>query len=104
LQQDSRFRRNVLVPLELVDTIGGMSTTAIAAIADGKGGYAIDEVQIGDPGPGEVMIAIKASGVCHTDLKVLPRWPAMIMGHEGAGVVIALGAGVTDLAAGDRVC
>ena len=50
---------------------------AMAAIADGKGGYAVDEVEIGDPGPGELQVAIQASGVCHTDLKVLPRWPAM---------------------------
>jgi Zn-dependent alcohol dehydrogenase len=76
---------------------------ARAAVADGAGGYRIDEVEVGAPGPGEVRVAIKASGVCHTDLKVLPRWPAMIMGHEGAGVVIDIGAGVTNVAPGDRV-
>ena len=76
---------------------------ARAAVADGSGGYRVDEVDVGDPGPGEVLVAIKASGVCHTDLKVLPRWPAMVMGHEGAGVVLAVGAGVTNVAPGDRV-
>ncbi len=76
---------------------------ATAAIADGNGGYSIDEVQIADPGPGEVQIAIQASGVCHTDLKVLPRWPAMIMGHEGAGIVRAIGPDVRNVAPGDRV-
>jgi S-(hydroxymethyl)glutathione dehydrogenase/alcohol dehydrogenase len=76
---------------------------ATAAIADGKGGFAIDEVSIGAPGPGEVLVQIKASGVCHTDLKVLPNWPAMIMGHEGAGVVLEIGPGVTNVAVGDRV-
>ena len=76
---------------------------ARAAIADGKGSYTIDVVQIGDPGAGEVLVSIKASGVCHTDLKVLPRWPAMIMGHEGAGVVLATGPGVTNVSTGDRV-
>src|SRR3982074_2902197 len=76
---------------------------ATAAIADGKGGYAIDEVEIGDPGPGEVQVAIQASGVCHTDLKVLPRWPTMIMGHEGAGIVRAAGRDVRNFVAGDRV-
>jgi Zn-dependent alcohol dehydrogenase len=77
--------------------------TAIAAVADGKGAYAVDEVHIADPGPGEVQVAIKASGVCHTDLKVLPRWPRMIMGHEGAGVVKQVGDGVTSVRPGDRV-
>jgi S-(hydroxymethyl)glutathione dehydrogenase/alcohol dehydrogenase len=76
---------------------------ARAAVADGKGSYTIDEVQIGEPELSEVLVAIKASGVCHTDLKVLPRWPAMIMGHEGAGVVLGVGAGVKNVAAGDRV-
>jgi Zn-dependent alcohol dehydrogenase len=76
---------------------------ATAAVADGKGAYAIDEVEIGDPGPGEILVQIKASGVCHTNLKVLPVWPAMIMGHEGAGVVLKTGKGVTHVAAGDRV-
>lgn len=76
---------------------------ARAAVADGKGGYAVDEVDVAEPGPGEVRVAIKASGVCHTDLKVLPRWPAMVMGHEGAGVVLDIGAGVANVAAGDRV-
>src|SRR5437016_9458069 len=76
---------------------------ATAAIADGKGNYAIDQVEVGDPGPGEVQVAIKASGVCHTDLKVLPRWPAMIMGHEGAGVVTRVGERVSAVRPGDRL-
>src|SRR5213075_3048970 len=59
---------------------------AKAAVADGRGGFAIDEVEVGDAGAGEVQVELRASGVCHTDLKVLGRWPAMIMGHEGAGV------------------
>lgn len=76
---------------------------ARAAVADGAGGYRIDEVEVGSPGPGEVLVAIKASGVCHTDLKVLPRWPAMVMGHEGAGVVLEVGPDVTNVMPGDRV-
>src|SRR5258708_17062817 len=76
---------------------------ATAAIADGKGNYGIDQVEVGEPGAGEVQVAIKASGVCHTDLKVLPRWPAMIMGHEGAGIVTAIGPGVTHVSPGDRI-
>jgi Zn-dependent alcohol dehydrogenase len=76
---------------------------AQAAVATGTGSYIIDEVDIADPGPGEVQVAIKASGVCHTDLKVLPRWPKMIMGHEGAGVVQQVGPGVVNVRRGDRV-
>jgi Zn-dependent alcohol dehydrogenase len=76
---------------------------ARAAIADGKGAYTIDDVEIADPQTNEVQIALKASGVCHTDLKVLARWPAMIMGHEGAGVVLNVGPAVNSVAPGDRV-
>ena len=76
---------------------------ATAALADGKGSYFIDQVLIGDPGPGEVQIAIKASGVCHTDYKILKRQPVLIMGHEGAGVVLQAGLGVVDLNPGDKV-
>ena len=76
---------------------------ATAALADGKGGYFIDQIDVGDPGPGEVQVAIKASGVCHTDYKILHRQPILIMGHEGAGVVLKTGLGVADLSAGDRV-
>ncbi len=76
---------------------------ARAAVADGKGGYAIDDIEVGDPAPGEVQVQIKASGVCHTDLKVLPRWPRMVMGHEGAGIVTKVGAGVNKVSPGDKV-
>ncbi len=76
---------------------------ARAAITDGQGNYAIDAFDVGAPGPGEVLVHMKASGVCHTDLKILPRQPEVVMGHEGAGVVHSVGAGVTHVAAGDRV-
>ena len=76
---------------------------ARAAITDGKGNYAIDEFDLADPGPGEVLVHIKASGVCHTDLKILPTQGEVVMGHEGAGVVHAVGEGVTHVKAGDRV-
>lgn len=70
---------------------------------------AIEEVPVPTPGPGEVLIKIMASGVCHTDLHAADGdWPVkpslpFIPGHEGAGVVAALGAGVTDLKEGDPV-
>lgn len=68
----------------------------------------VEEVPDPEPGPGEVLIDIKACGVCPSDLRAyqgtrggssLPRTP----GHEWAGVVIGLGEGVSDLAIGDRV-
>lgn len=66
------------------------------------------DVEIEDPGPGEVLVRIVASGVCHTDLTVkmlggngMP-FP-IVLGHEGAGVVEKVGDGVDGLAAGDPV-
>jgi len=68
---------------------------------------AIEEVQIDEPGPGEVLLKTAASGICHSDLTVieggLPVPPPCILGHEPAGIVEAVGAGVTDFAPGDHV-
>ncbi|KQY80445.1 zinc-dependent alcohol dehydrogenase family protein [Brevundimonas sp. Root1423] len=67
----------------------------------------IETVTLDPPGPGEVRVAIKAAGLCHSDLSVIngdrPRPLPMALGHEAAGVVEALGDGVTDLAVGDHV-
>ena len=69
----------------------------------------IDDVPVPRPGPGEVLVKIVATGVCHTDLHAADGdWPAtptlpFIPGHEGAGVVAALGAGVKGLKEGDPV-
>ena len=76
---------------------------ATAAIAHGDGRFSIEQIEVGDPGRGEVLVQIKASGVCHTDHKMLPLPPRRIMGHEGAGVVLKVGSGVTRVAPGDRV-
>ena len=69
----------------------------------------LEEVPVPTPGPGQVLVAVVASGVCHTDLHaargdwpVKPKLP-FIPGHEGAGHVAALGPGVTGLKEGDRV-
>lgn len=70
---------------------------------------AIEELPIPVPGHGQVLVRIVASGVCHTDLHAANGdWPVkptlpFIPGHEGAGYVAALGAGVTNLVEGDRV-
>jgi S-(hydroxymethyl)glutathione dehydrogenase/alcohol dehydrogenase len=76
---------------------------AHAAIAHGDGRFSIEQIELDDPGPGEVLVQIKASGVCHTDHKMLPHPPRRIMGHEGAGVVLKPGRGVKRVAEGDRV-
>ena len=65
------------------------------------------DVDIDDPGPGEVLLQTKASGICHSDLHVveggIPMPPPCILGHEPAGIVEAVGEGVVDFAPGDHV-
>jgi alcohol dehydrogenase, propanol-preferring len=87
-----------------------MAKTMQAAFVDKFGEpLKIREVPVPDPGPGEVLVKIVASGVCHTDLHAADGdWPIkptlpFIPGHEGAGFVAKLGAGVTHLKEGDRV-
>jgi alcohol dehydrogenase len=68
---------------------------------------AIEEVDLAPPAPGEVLVRIAAAGLCHSDLSVIngdrPRPMPMVLGHEAAGTVEALGEGVTDLERGDHV-
>lgn len=69
----------------------------------------IDEVPVPQAGPGQIQVAIQASGVCHTDLHAAEGdWPVkptppFIPGHEGVGYVSQVGAGVTTVKEGDRV-
>ncbi|MEW9547737.1 alcohol dehydrogenase catalytic domain-containing protein [Nonomuraea sp. NPDC050783] len=69
----------------------------------------IREVEIDDPGPGEVRVRVRASGVCGSDLKAIDgkspvvREPPFVLGHESAGEVESVGAGVTTVEPGDRV-
>jgi Zn-dependent alcohol dehydrogenase len=74
-----------------------------AVVTDGAGGYAVKDVEVGPPAAGEVLVEIKASGVCHTDHKFMFRGFSQILGHEGAGVVRAVGPGVSGVAPGDPV-
>ncbi len=76
---------------------------AKAAIAGGTGQYAIETVRLAEPGAGEVLLRIRASGVCHTDWDSLRWGRPLILGHEGAGEVLRVGDGVTTCAPGDRV-
>src|SRR4051795_9056328 len=68
----------------------------------------VQEVDLDGPGPGEVLVRLHACGVCHTDMYTASGadpsgYAPAVLGHEGAGVVEALGEGVTDLAVGDHV-
>ena len=67
----------------------------------------VTDVELAPPGPGEVRVRIAAAGVCHSDLHVrLGEWQPpvpLVMGHEGSGTVVEMGAGVTSLAEGDHV-
>lgn len=67
----------------------------------------VGELDLEPPGAGEVLVEIEAAGVCHSDLSVVDgnraRPVPMLLGHEASGRVTALGAGVTDLAVGQRV-
>ncbi|MBB3235525.1 S-(hydroxymethyl)glutathione dehydrogenase/class III alcohol dehydrogenase [Phyllobacterium endophyticum] len=68
----------------------------------------IETIEIGGPKPGEVLVEVMATGVCHTDAYTLSgldsegKFPA-ILGHEGAGIVREIGAGVSSLKVGDHV-
>ena len=82
------------------------STKGVVALREGDPVELVDIV-VPDPGPGEVVVRVQASGVCHTDLHyqqgaVGDDFP-YLLGHEAAGVVEELGEGVTDLAEGDFV-
>ncbi|WP_027415533.1 zinc-dependent alcohol dehydrogenase family protein [Aneurinibacillus terranovensis] len=67
----------------------------------------IETLELDNPGRGEVLVQIKAAGLCHSDLSVIngsrPRPMPMALGHEAAGVVVKVGEGVTDLKPGDHV-
>ena len=84
-----------------------MDIKAAVAFEAGKP-LTIETVQLEGPKAGEVLVEIKATGICHTDAYTLSGadpeglFPA-ILGHEGAGVVVEVGSGVTSLKAGDRV-
>jgi S-(hydroxymethyl)mycothiol dehydrogenase len=77
-------------------------------VLSGPGAFALEEIVVDEPGPGEVAVRIEASGVCHSDLHVVEEdgWGhpfPVLLGHEGAGTVDAVGENVEGLEPGDRV-
>src|SRR6185437_8949281 len=109
------WRQSILRP-DGLDPCAGFAMKIEAAVLNAmsaKRPYAeskplsIETLELDGPGPGEVMVRIAAAGLCHSDLSVIngdrPRPTPMALGHEAAGTVEALGAGVTDLEKGDHV-
>jgi threonine dehydrogenase-like Zn-dependent dehydrogenase len=84
---------------------------AIVKTDAGAGAYAVQEMLVPKPGPCEVLVQVKATGLCYTDMSILKgeykgRRPVpipVILGHEGAGVVAAVGKEVSTLRVGQRV-
>lgn len=83
-----------------------MKATA-AVLNDPAGSFRIETIDVADPQAGEVRVAVKAVGICHTDLAIgsgaLGTPFPVVLGHEGAGIVEAVGKGVTSVKPGDKV-
>jgi S-(hydroxymethyl)glutathione dehydrogenase/alcohol dehydrogenase len=85
-----------------------VGTTVRAAVLREIGApVRVEEIVLADPGPGQVRVSMAATGVCHSDLSLargtLPHRAPVVLGHEGAGRVVALGDGVQGLREGDPV-
>ena len=84
---------------------------AIVKVRDEAGAVEVRDLPMPEPGPGEILVKMGASGICYSDVMIYKglykgRSPLpfpLIMGHEGAGVVSKLGQGVTNLKEGDKV-
>ncbi|MET9345628.1 Zn-dependent alcohol dehydrogenase [Streptomyces termitum] len=76
-------------------------------VFDGKRVEVVTDLEVRPPGPGEVLVGVRAAGLCHSDLSVIdgtiPFPPPVVLGHEGAGVVEAVGEGVRHVVPGDHV-
>jgi NDMA-dependent alcohol dehydrogenase len=74
---------------------------------EGNSSVVVEEIEVRSPLRDEVMIELAACGVCHSDLSAtngtIPIPPPLVLGHEGAGVVVEVGEGVTELSVGDHV-
>lgn len=84
----------------------GIRTTAAVLWESGKP-LSVEEAELAPPGPNEVLVEVRAAGVCHSDLHpARGDWPIrtpVVLGHEGAGVVLEVGTDVTRTKAGDHV-
>lgn len=80
-----------------------MSIQAKSAIATGDGGFVIDNIILSKPDSDEVIVKMKAAGLCHTDYDSLSWGKPIVMGHEGAGIVHEVGEAVKNFKPGDKV-
>ncbi|MEO9892717.1 alcohol dehydrogenase catalytic domain-containing protein [Aurantibacter sp.] len=80
-----------------------MEITSKSAIANGDGTFVIDTVIVADPKADEVLVKIKAAGLCHTDHDSLNWGKPIVMGHEGSGIVKAIGSNVKNVVVGDSI-
>ena len=86
-----------------------MTTMQAAVVRELGAPLSVEAIDIPEPGPGQVLVKLLASGVCHTDLHAAQGdWPVkpsppFVPGHEGVGTVVKIGEGVTSLAEGDVV-
>ncbi|WP_281613634.1 Zn-dependent alcohol dehydrogenase [Flammeovirga sp. SubArs3] len=80
-----------------------MGILSKAAISNGKGGFKIDTISVEDPKDDEVLVKIKAAGLCHTDHDSLTWGKPIVLGHEGAGIVEKVGKSVKNVKVGDKV-
>ena len=80
-----------------------MSVNCQAAVATGNGDFRIESIEVASPADDEVLVQMKAAGLCHTDYDSLSWGKPIVMGHEGAGTVIEVGEQVKDFKAGDTV-
>ncbi|MDO6761309.1 Zn-dependent alcohol dehydrogenase [Tamlana sp. 2_MG-2023] len=80
-----------------------MSILSKSAIATGDGKFIIDTVKVAEPQADEIVVKIKAAGLCHTDHDSLTWGKPIVLGHEGAGIVEQVGSTVSDFKPGDRV-
>ena len=81
--------------------------TRAAVLWEQRAPLSVEPVELAPPGPGEVLVEVKAAGVCHSDLHpACGDWPMrtpLVLGHEGAGIVREAGPGVTRVAVGDHI-
>lgn len=80
-----------------------MSIRSKSAIATGEGRFVIEEVSLAEPLEDEVLVKMRAAGLCHTDYDSLSWGKPIVMGHEGAGEVVQVGEAVRHFEAGDQV-
>jgi aryl-alcohol dehydrogenase len=85
--------------------MGQLATAAVLRRRDEP--FAIEEIELPDPEPGQVLVEIAGAGICHTDLVLREGylagdWP-IVLGHEGSGIVTAVGVGMPGVAVGDHV-